>query len=66
MSEKTAIMSLELMWDIAPVALFLVGMVIGRLLEARRWREKGNHDYMNTIESSGRLYHVRAVRDDPT
>lgn len=41
----------------------VVGLYVGVVLEARRWREKGDHEYMNRCESAGRLYFVK--RESP-
>ncbi len=45
-------------WGLALLALTL-GCKLGMWAEAVRWREKGGHDYMNRMESAGRLYHVK-------
>ncbi len=37
----------------------ILGLMIGRIAEARRWRSKGNHLYLNRMASGGRLYEVR-------
>lgn len=46
-------------WWYAALVGLTAGVVIGAWMEARRWREKGDHDYMNTKESAGRLYTVQ-------
>lgn len=38
---------------------FLTGMVFGKLAADRIWRRKGDHEYMNRMESGGRLYIVK-------
>lgn len=38
---------------------FELGFLLGIWAEARQWREKGNHEYMNTKESTGRFYTVK-------
>jgi hypothetical protein len=38
---------------------FFAGSLFGRMVEARQWREKGDHEYMNTKESGGWLYTVK-------
>ncbi len=38
---------------------FLLGAVLGRWAEARLWRGKGDHDYMNRMASGGALYIVK-------
>ena len=56
--------------------IFLAGILIGeraearrwreygdRESEARRWREPGDREYMDTIESAGKLYLVRLDDD---
>lgn len=43
--------------------LCLAGVLLGQWLEARRWRAKGDHEYMNRMESGGRLYQVK--HDNP-
>ena len=45
---------------------FLVGLLLGTAGEAQRWREKGDHAYMNRKESGGRLYHVKRERGPRT
>ncbi len=39
--------------------VFVVGAWLGTWAEARMWREKGDHEYLNTKESAGRLYVVK-------
>ena len=41
------------------VLAFGIGGWFGLWSEARKWREKGDHEYMNTKESGGQLYLVR-------
>lgn len=43
-------------------AVFVAGFFSGSWGEARQWRAKGNHEYMNTKESGGSLYTVRRIR----
>jgi len=38
---------------------FPLGLALGAYLEARIWRGKGDHEYMNRKESGGRLYVVK-------
>ncbi len=38
---------------------FILGMMVGQYSEAAKWRLKGNHEYMNRMESGGRLYQVK-------
>ena len=49
----------------AGAALMLVGVLLGQRAEARLWRERGDHEYMNTMESGGKLYLVRPDWEDP-
>ncbi len=47
-------------WIIITVLIsFILGTGCGRTIEAKKWREKGDHQYMNTKESWGRLYTVK-------
>lgn len=47
-------------WIIIAVGFaFILGTACGRSIEAKKWREKGDHEYMNTKESWGRLYTVK-------
>ena len=39
--------------------IFCVGGFIGSWGEARKWRECGDHEYMNRNESSGELDQVK-------
>ena len=48
----------ELCWGVILLA-FALGGKFGMWMEARRWREKGDHDYMNRMESGGHLYQVK-------
>ncbi len=41
------------------VFAFLCGAALGRWLEARIWRGKGDHEHMNRMASGGNLYQVR-------
>lgn len=41
---------------------YLIGMIFGVLAEAARWRRRGDHEYMNRIESGGKLYIVKGER----
>jgi hypothetical protein len=50
-------------WWYAALISLTVGVLLGVWMEARRWREKGDHEYMNTKESGGHLYQVK--REDP-
>jgi hypothetical protein len=43
----------------------LVGLIIGKQSEAALWRGKGDHPYMNRMESWGRLYFVKNEDDLP-
>ncbi len=36
---------------------------VGTRLEAQKWRSTGDHEYMNRVESRGRLYQVK--REEP-
>ncbi len=47
-----------MLW-VAFVVFGMSGARFGMWVEDRRWREKGDHDYMNRMESGGRLYHVK-------
>jgi len=38
---------------------FIGGLWLGSYLQARLWRGKGDHEYMNRMESGGNLYIVR-------
>ena len=38
---------------------FFLGSLFGQMTEARRWREKGDHDYMNRMASGRHLYQVK-------
>ena len=38
---------------------FCCGAVFGMWARDSRWREKGEHEYMNRMASGGRLYIVR-------
>lgn len=49
-------------WWYAALVSLTVGVLLGVWMEARRWREKGDHDYMNCKESGGHLYQVRRER----
>ncbi len=51
-------------WPILLVTLvvFTIGVWFGMKSEALRWREKGDHLHMHTMESKGNLYLVK--RDD--
>ena len=40
-------------------AAFGVGILVGAWMEARRWREKGDHDYINRMASGRHLYQVK-------
>lgn len=53
------------MWALAIIA-FSIGLAVGGALEARLWRLKGDHDYMNTMESRGRIYKVKCERHGDT
>jgi len=39
--------------------VFFFGVWVGQKSEARRWRNKGNHEYMNRMASGGYLYEVK-------
>ncbi len=45
-------------WALVVVGLGL-GSWLGRWGEARRWREKGDHEYMNRMASGRHLYQVK-------
>ena len=45
-------------WLYTALVGLTMGVMLGAWMEARRWREKGDHDYMNRKESGGRLYQV--------
>jgi hypothetical protein len=53
-------MSDDLLFALAMFGLPL-GLALGAYLEARIWRGKGDHDYMNTKESGGSLYTVKRI-----
>ena len=38
---------------------FAAGLFFGQWLAHRRWRQSGDHAYMNRMESAGRLYTVK-------
>ena len=38
---------------------FVIGYGFGAWREARQWREKGDHNYMNRMSSGRYLYHVK-------
>ncbi len=40
----------------------VIGGWLGMYLRDRVWRAKGNHEYMNTMESDGKLYLVKLVQ----
>ncbi len=47
-------------WIVALIAFaFLCGVYVGMILRDGRWREKGDHPYMNKMESRGKLYQVK-------
>ena len=48
----------EMGWWLALLA-FALGGKLGMWAEGRRWREKGDHDYMNRMASGGHLYQVK-------
>ena len=39
--------------------VFGAGFYLGEWTEARKWRDKGDHDYMNRIASGRHLYKVK-------
>jgi len=39
--------------------IFMLGMFCGSAIRDSRWRSKGDHDYMNRMESGGKLYQIR-------
>lgn len=41
------------------IIAFAFGVLLGQRLEALKWREKGDHKYMNRMASGGRLYQVK-------
>lgn len=44
---------------------FVIGLVLGRQLEARRWRAKGDAG-LTRMESAGKLYRVERERPEIT
>lgn len=48
----------QIAWIVAVYAL-VGGLWAGALLADRKWREKGDHDYMNRMASGGHLYQVK-------
>ena len=54
MSDPTTVMSV-----LALMIGLIMGICYGTWGEARRWRTKGDHDYMNRMESGGHLYQVK-------
>ena len=48
-------------WFLAVTGSSVVGCALGMWLRDFKWREKGDHDYMNTMESGGRLYKVKLI-----
>ena len=44
-------------------SLFFFGLILGVCMEGSMWRSKGDHEYMNVKESSGRLYNVRKIKE---
>ncbi len=48
----------EVLITVGLAILFLFGYVLGQQMEARHWRGKGDHSYMNRMESGGKLYRV--------
>lgn len=46
-------------WWYAALIGLAVGVLLGAWMEARRWREKGDHDYMNRMASGHHLYQVK-------
>ena len=46
-------------WWYAGLIGLTVGVVLGAWMEARRWREKGDHAYMNSMASGRHLYQVK-------
>ncbi len=43
---------------------FVLGCNLGAWSEGRRWREKGDHDYMNRMASGHYLYQVKREREN--
>jgi len=43
------------------LAAFVAGLWLGSWLQARLWRSKGDHEYMNRMASGGALYTVKRV-----
>ena len=41
-----------------------MGLALGVLLANRKWREKGDHEYMNTMASGRHLYTVKRQGED--
>jgi len=48
-----------LVWMLTILGVFGLGLALGRRAEAGIWRHKGDHKYMNTNESGGKLYIVK-------
>lgn len=43
-------------WWYAAIVGLGIGFILGSWGQARRWREVGNHEYINRMESGGYLY----------
>ena len=41
---------------------FAIGLWLGAWAADRKWRRRGNHEYMNRMESGGHLYQVKNER----
>ena len=41
------------------LSVFFAGAAYGAFQQNRCWRRKGDHEYMNRMESGGRLYQVK-------
>lgn len=41
------------------ILVFGLGVFVGTWAEARKWREKGDHEYLNRMASGKHLYVVR-------
>lgn len=44
---------------VVALAAFTAGLALGSWLQARLWRGKGDHEYMNRMASGGALYTVK-------
>ena len=46
-------------WWYAAIVGLGIGFILGSWGQARRWREVGNHEYMNRMASGRHLYQVK-------